>query len=1169
MKTTIKKISLFMLSLAVVLTMAASTGMNSEAASKKPTKITLKATSKTVDIKGKVKVSVKSVKPSNASKSVTYKSSNKKIATVSSKGTVTGKKKGTVKITATSKTNKKVKSTIKITVKGKPTKITLKATSKTVDIKGKVKVSVKSVKPSNASKSVTYKSSNKKIATVSSKGTVTGKKKGTVKITATSKTNKKVKSTIKITVKDLKASSVKLNTTSKTVASGKTTTLKATVKGTTGFYNQGVTWKSSNTKVATVTSKGVVKGIAAGQATITATEKGGSKKATCLITVTEPVKVDTEAGTVTLKGILNASAFKKPTMHYLVTANLGASGGNPIFTGLNDRIDLANALDSLGATAWNTNSKTVLANGESIAAVKDKKGTNANYSKLNISVSWAGHDAVAMQDTIKNADKSAYTGTIVYANSGAVQKAIPSGCEICTSSCYAGICASEDVAMGGTTIGNSANLPKAGTVVTITIAVDGYKAPYNYISKEELKADIDGKQEYKILDVRQAAKYAESHIAGAVSADVDGAVSGTDVASATKNIEAAIKNDPAGTKYAVVCNSGSRYAQAATEIMIKAGISNKNIFTLTGGMKKDAGGWDYDNYCVKSYTSDKSKTDFTHGMTVNQLKANIDDGKTPFVVFDLRDVASYATGHIKPSISTPLRESVDGALKDLSDDQSKANLQAAVNANPNKFYVVECYSGNNYAAKAVNYLKEIGVSESKIIVLEGGAKAWKDANHSTIVGLTVSAADLKADIDSTQSYKLIDARKAEDYAKSHIVGAVSADQAGAVSGSDKATAAANVEKAIAGDSADQKYTIICYSGNRYAEAAASTLVEKGVNPSNIYTLKGGMGGWTEANYLVKSYKSTSGFDFVNGMTVDQLKANLEAGNTPFVVFDLRDAVTYAAGHIDGAVSTPLRENNGADLSDETSKANLEAAVKANPNKFYVVECYSGNKYANKSVNYLKALGVSEGKIIVLEGGASAWNAAGNTVVKSTVPVSVDKANKTISVYGVLNGKYLEEPTKHYMSTTGCSLGNQCLFEGLCDRLDFADAMAELGGTPWNTTPGGHKIKSGEYITPENGDNKDYTHVDVNVSWGDKTVSMADTLTSVDGSPVTIDEVFSNSKDVSASYKSGCLLCTCSCYAGVVTNEDMPFVSGADIKTMGNKDVLPKAGTVVKITVTLK
>lgn len=886
MKATIKKISLFMLSLAVVLTMAASTGMNSEAASKKPTKITLKAT------------------------------------------------------------------------------------SKTVDIKGKVKVSVKSVKPSKASKSVTYKSSNKKIATVSSKGTVIGKKKGTVKITATSKKNKKVKSTIKITVKDLKASSVKLNTTSKTVASGKTTTLKATVKGATGFYNQGVTWKSSNTKVATVSSKGVVKGIAAGQATITATEKGGSKKATCLITVTEPVKVDKDAGTVTLKGILNASAFKKPTMHYLVTANLGASGGNPIFTGLNDRIDLANALDSLGATAWNTNSKTVLANGESIAAVKDKKGTNANYSKLNISVSWAGHDAVAMQDTIKNADKSAYTGTIVYANSGAVQKAIPSGCEICTSSCYAGICASEDVAMGGTTIGNSANLPKAGTVVTITIAVDRNKAPYNYVSKEELKADIDGKQEYKILDVRQAAKYAESHIAGAVSADVDGAVSGTDVASATKNIEAAIKNDPAGTKYAVVCNSGSRYAQAATEIMIKAGISNKNIFTLTGGMKKDAGGWDYENYCVKSYKS-TGGFDFVNGMESAQLEANLNAGNTPFVVFDLRDVNAYAAGHILQAVSTPLRDTT-GA--DLSNEQSKANLQAAVTANPNKFYVVECYSGNKYANKAVNYLKEIGVSENRIIVLEGGAAGWTGFQTSSV---KISAADLKADIDSTQSYKLIDARKAADYATSHIVGAVSADMDCVVNGTDEATALANAKAAITGDSANQKYAIICYSGNRYAQKATEMLIKNGVDRANIVTLSGGMKGWTEANYLVKSYTSTKGKFFKHGMTVAQLKANLDAGNTPFVVFDLRDAVAYNTSHIDGAISTPLRESidgKVTDLSDDTCKANLDAAVKANPNKFYVVECYSGNNYAEKAVNYLKELGVSEDKVIVLEGGAAAWNA---------------------------------------------------------------------------------------------------------------------------------------------------------------------------------------------------
>ena len=948
MKATIKKISLFMLSLAVVLTMAASTGMNSEAASKKPTKITLKAT------------------------------------------------------------------------------------SKTVDIKGKVKVSVKSVKPSKASKSVTYKSSNKKIATVSSKGTVTGKKKGTVKITATSKKNKKVKSTIKITVKDLKASSVTMSKKTTAIASGKTTTLKATVKGSTGFYNQGVTWKSSNTKVATVTSKGVVKGIAAGQATITATEKGGSKKATCTVYVTEPVKVNKDAGTVTLKGILNASAFKKPTMHYLVTANLGASGGNPIFTGLNDRIDLANALDSLGATAWNTNSKTVLANGESIAAVKDKKGTNANYSKLNISVSWAGHDAVAMQDTIKNADKSAYTGTIVYANSGAVQKAIPSGCEICTSSCYAGICASEDVAMGGTTIGNSANLPKAGTVVTITIAVDRNKATYNYVSKEELKADIDGKQEYKLIDSRKAADYATSHIAGAVSADMDCVVNGTDEATATANIKKAIAGDSSSQKYAIICYSGNKYAKAATDILVKKGVKPSNITILTGGMK----GWTETNYLVKSYKS-TGGFDFVNGMESAKLEANLNAGNTPFVVFDLRDVNAYAAGHILQAFSTPLRDTT-GA--DLSNEQSKANLQAAVTANPNKFYVVECYSGNKYANKAVNYLKEIGVSENRIIVLEGGAAGWTGFQTSSV---KISAADLKADIDSTQSYKLIDARKAADYATSHIAGAVSADMDCVVNGTDEATATANIKKAIAGDSSSQKYAIICYSGNKYAKAATDILVKKGVKPSNITILTGGMKGWTETNYLVKSYKSTGGFDFVNGMESAKLEANLNAGNTPFVVFDLRDVNAYAAGHILQAFSTPLRDTTGADLSNEQSKANLQAAVTANPNKFYVVECYSGNKYANKAVNYLKEIGVSENRIIVLEGGAAGWTGFQTSSVKISAADLKADIDSTQSYKLIDARKAADYATSHIVGAVSADMN--CVVNGTDEATALANAKAAITG----------------------------------------------------------------------------------------------------------------------------
>jgi hypothetical protein len=94
------------------------------------------------------------------------------------------------------------------TVKKSVTKvvITKKGSSKAIKTatlkKGKkLKLAAKVTVKGGASKKVTWKSSKKKVATVSSKGVVTGKKKGTAKITATSKANKKKKCTIKVKVK--------------------------------------------------------------------------------------------------------------------------------------------------------------------------------------------------------------------------------------------------------------------------------------------------------------------------------------------------------------------------------------------------------------------------------------------------------------------------------------------------------------------------------------------------------------------------------------------------------------------------------------------------------------------------------------------------------------------------------------------------------------------------------------------------------------------------------------------------------------------------------------------------------------------------------------------------------------------------------------------------------
>ena len=156
---------------------------------------------KTFTLKSKVTVTGK------ASKKVTYKTSNKKIATVNAKGKITAKKKGTAKIYVISKADKKKKCTITVTVGTPVTKVKLNKTKSTMTV-GKKQTLKATVTPKKASsKAVVWKSSNKKVATVTSKGVVKAKKAGTVTITATAKDGSGKKASCKVTVK--KASAAK------------------------------------------------------------------------------------------------------------------------------------------------------------------------------------------------------------------------------------------------------------------------------------------------------------------------------------------------------------------------------------------------------------------------------------------------------------------------------------------------------------------------------------------------------------------------------------------------------------------------------------------------------------------------------------------------------------------------------------------------------------------------------------------------------------------------------------------------------------------------------------------------------------------------------------------------------------------------------------------------
>ncbi len=185
--------------------------------------------------------------------------------------------------------------------------------------KVKITTTVK-VKPNKkANKKVTYKSANKKIATVSAKGVVKGVKAGKTKITITSKKNKKKKTVLKVYVKKAAVKKVKINSKNFVLSAGGTKKLTAKVTPKKNVYKK-VVWTSSNKKVATVTSKGVVKGLREGSAKITASAVDGSKKkASVTVTVGAGIAsvsvVTSDLVRVTLTGTkaLSATNFQMQT----------------------------------------------------------------------------------------------------------------------------------------------------------------------------------------------------------------------------------------------------------------------------------------------------------------------------------------------------------------------------------------------------------------------------------------------------------------------------------------------------------------------------------------------------------------------------------------------------------------------------------------------------------------------------------------------------------------------------------------------------------------------------------------------------------------------------------------------------------------------------------------
>ena len=211
------------------------------------------------------------LRPSNATnKKVTYKSSNTKVATVSSSGTVKGRNSGKALITATTANGLTTRYYISV-VKRSPTrrvkKISLSTQYKTIAVGKTYKPSV-NLSPRNASnRHMFYISSNPAIAKVGwSSGRITGVSAGrtTIKVySADSKKYVKFYVTVTDSAKITNVKSVRVSKSSLSLKRGRSYQVKASVRPKTATTND-IRWYSANSKIAKVSSDGKITAVRKG-----------------------------------------------------------------------------------------------------------------------------------------------------------------------------------------------------------------------------------------------------------------------------------------------------------------------------------------------------------------------------------------------------------------------------------------------------------------------------------------------------------------------------------------------------------------------------------------------------------------------------------------------------------------------------------------------------------------------------------------------------------------------------------------------------------------------------------------------------------------------------------------------------------------------------------------
>jgi len=391
------------------------------------------------------------------STTVSWSSGDPTLASISSTGVVTGVSSGTTTVTASAG---KKKTHVKITVAQAAAAIVVVSPSSVSLTQGATSQLSATVKDSSGNvvtgSIISWASNNAGVATVSSTGLVTGQGAGSATITATTGS---VSGGASVAVQALAApvATVSMNPTTASMVTGDTLTITATPRDSTGTALGGrtITWSSSNTSVAKVSSAGLVTAVTVGSATITATSEG--KTGTVAVTVSAPpvasVTVSPHSASIVTNGTVQLSVTLRDANGNVLSgrtitwsssdSSTATVNGNGVVTGATP-----GSAEIYAASGGHSDSSTVTVTAPAVASVS----VAPNTATLRVG------NTSQLAATVRDAGGNVLTGHTVTWSSSATAAATVSGAGLVTA-----------VAPGSATITATSDGKSGTSAVSVTL----------------------------------------------------------------------------------------------------------------------------------------------------------------------------------------------------------------------------------------------------------------------------------------------------------------------------------------------------------------------------------------------------------------------------------------------------------------------------------------------------------------------------------------------------------------------------------------------------------------------------------------------------------------------------------------------------------------------------